>query len=293
MSSHLQHHRIDLQASGSGLCYRLQVWQPPLPAPADGFPVLWVLDGAGYHGLAVDMVRNRGVIGGEITPAVVVSVCHPEADIAVWMARRFDDFTPTQPAPGQGRAGLQHGGLDRFLDMLRDDALPAVAARCMLNRAAMALFGHSMGGLAVLYALCTRPAMFASWLAISPAIHWNQRELLQHEAGFAQSLRAGGIAPRVYIGVGALEQAPRTSLPPGSTASLAAVNAAIADERHVDDAAELAARLRALPGPPGYRVQHACLAGESHMSVPFAALAAALDLAFGPAPDRPTTAVAA
>jgi predicted alpha/beta superfamily hydrolase len=282
-STAVQSHVIDLTASGSALRYRLHVWQPPVPPPAGGFPVLWVLDGSGYHGLAVDMVRNRGVIGGEIEPAVVVSVGYPEDDIAVWMARRFDDFTPTDPPPGRGRPGLKHGGLDAYLDMIENDALPAVAARCAIDHQRMAIFGHSMGGLAVLYALFTRPAMLKSWLAISPAIHWNARELLSHESGFADALRAGGIAPRLYIGVGELEQAPRTTLPAGSHASVADINAAIAAERYVDDAAELAARLQALPGPPGYRVVHACLSGETHMSVPFAALGAALDLALGPA----------
>jgi predicted alpha/beta superfamily hydrolase len=279
-----QSHVIDLAASGSGLQYRLQVWQPPVPAPSGGFPVLVVLDGQGYHGLAVDMVRNRGVIGGEIESAVVVSVGYPELDIASWMVRRFDDFTPTDPPSGRGRAGMKHGGLDPFLDMLEDDALPAVATRCSIDRSRMAIFGHSMGGLAVLYALFTRPTMFASWLAISPAIHWNQRELLRHESGFVDALRAGGIAPRLYVGVGELEQAPRKALPPGSTVSLADVNAAIAAERYVDDAAELATRMQALHGPHGYRVVHACPAGESHMSVPFVTLGAALDLAFGPSP---------
>jgi len=56
----------------------------------------------------------------------------------------------------------------------------------------------------------------------------------------------------------------------------------------VDEAAELAARLRALPGAAGYAVQWLCPPQQTHLSVPFALFGRALDLAFGPDENLPS-----
>ena len=52
--------------------------------------------------------------------------------------------------------------------------------------------------------------------------------------------------------------------------------------RMVDNAAELAMRLQALSGAPGYIVRWFCPSDEDHMTVPFAAFRPALGLAFPP-----------
>lgn len=270
--------------AGNGSDYRLNIWCPPSPPPAAGHPVLWVLDGSGYMGLATDMVRNRGVLGQEIAPAVIVAVTYPSDDMAVWMSRRMRDFTATEPRR-PGVPGIPPidpkacGGLEGFLDMIDHDALPIVASRFPVDRQRMAIVGHSLGGLAVLHTLFTRPTMFQSFLAVSPSIWWDDKEVLRHEAAFSDRVRSGDVAPRVFIGVGGLEQTPPNSVPAGQPATLEAIVAHTRASRMIDNAAVLAARLRALPGIAGYAVRYACPAGETHLSVPFAVFGQALDLA--------------
>jgi predicted alpha/beta superfamily hydrolase len=237
--------------------------------------------------MAVDMVRVIGVIGGEVEPALVVAVTYPTDDINVCLTRRALDLTPTvEDSPEmkiESRADYTSGGLDGFLDMLAQEALPSVAARVPLDRARMALFGHSLGGLAALYTLLTRPTMFQTFVAFSPSIWWDHRVILSHESAFADQVRAGTVAPRVLIAVGGTEQSRVDSiLPPSVSVSMDKLNEVMEKARMVDNAAELAARLQALPGAAGYAVKYLCPEGETHVTLPSVVYAKALALAFPP-----------
>ena len=55
----------------------------------------------------------------------------------------------------------------------------------------------------------------------------------------------------------------------------------------VDNAPELAARLSALKGAPGYEVESKVFAGQSHMSVPWEALNTMLNFALGKGSQQP------
>ena len=71
-----------------------------------------------------------------------------------------------------------------------------------------------------------------------------------------------------------------TSLPTSTHGGdLAEINRRIGSLRMVGNAADLAARLQAIGGGQGYDVRYLCYVGETHMSVPFMAMRAALDLA--------------
>ena len=57
--------------------------------------------------------------------------------------------------------------------------------------------------------------------------------------------------------------------------------------RLVDNASELATRLSALTGPPGYKVESKLFAGQLHMSVPWEALNTMLYFAPGKGSQQP------
>lgn len=283
---------VDFVAKATGRDYRIMITPPPGAPPEGGWPVLWVLDGSGYHGMATDLVRNIGSIGGEIAPALVVAVTYPTDDMGVCLTRRTLDYTPTRDASGEMEivAGqlADSGDLGRFLGMLADEALPAVAERFPIDRAAMALVGHSFGGLAALHALFTRPEMFQTYIALCPSIWWDNCAVLANEAAFAARVRSGEIAPRVFIAMGGLEQTPVEAIQPELiTAELAKIHEVGRKARMVDNAAELYERLNAIPGGPGYAVRYVCVPGETHMTTPPIVYPAALAMAFPAAVPMP------
>jgi predicted alpha/beta superfamily hydrolase len=278
---------VEIVSKVNGRDYRLMMTAPETPPPPGGYPVLWALDGSGYHGMAVDMLRVIGVIGGECEPALVVAVTYPTDDINVCLTRRGLDLTPTSAVTGdmdiEHRENYVSGGLDGFLDMLAQEALPAVEQRYSVDATRMALFGHSLGGLAALYTLFTRPTMFQTFVAFSPSIWWDERVVLSREAAFSGRVAAGEVVPRVMIAMGSTEQTPPdVILPPSVKVTVEELRASVVKARMVDNAAELAARLHALPGARGYTVKYLCPEGETHVTLPSVVYARALILAFPP-----------
>jgi hypothetical protein len=72
-------------ASDHGSVYRIQMYQPPVPAPAEGFPILYVLDGNAMFATAAQAValqmRRPQVTG--VPPGLVVGI---GPSTAYWMA---------------------------------------------------------------------------------------------------------------------------------------------------------------------------------------------------------------
>jgi len=267
-------HRIDLVSAVNGRAYRLRVAEPLTPPPAGGWPVLLVLDGDAYFGLMTDAMRNRGCLGHEIDPPLVVAIGYPDDDPQAWHVRRQLDYTPEDPPAGTLAPG-PFGGLDGFLDTIETHILPLLAQRFVIDRDAVALFGHSLGGLAVLYGLCTRPRLARSWLAVSPAL-WCAPAALASAERMLPS-RLGAARPRVHIAVGGLEEEPPRWRPPGSVLTLDAAARQVAFARIRGRAQAFAHALRR---HASLTVRYDDLPGETHVSVPYAALRMAFDLAF-------------
>jgi hypothetical protein len=118
------------------------------------------------------------------------------------------------------------GGADLFLDLIEQKIKPRAEALTTVDPNRRTLWGHSYGGLLTLYAAFTRPNSFQRFVAASPSLWWNYGAILERESTFVTS--AHPQAMRLDLMAGELEQRPRsnvsamrTSLPPGSTRSLA------------------------------------------------------------------------
>jgi len=251
-----------------GSRYRLLISVPEGPAPARGFPSLVLVDGHALFPVAATAARlqaQRPEATG-VGPAVLIGIGYPDGR-PFDAERRQRDLLPLP------------GGADRFLDMIVDEVLPAVAQVAPLDPARRALAGHSYGGLFVLHALFTRPGLFDALVAGSPSIWWQDRAILASEETF----RRGGSASagRLLITVGSHEQAPTLAVPPQRAERLA-------QARMRDNAAEMADRLAA-----SGRV--ACdfneFPGENHVSVIPSMLSRAIAFALaGTAQDKATAA---
>jgi predicted alpha/beta superfamily hydrolase len=275
--------------SKDGLEYRIVISQPDGPPPPGGFPVVYVVDGNAWSGIAAEIARLDEL---EVGPAVVVGIGYP-TDALLDNARRAYDLTPPGPAPAEA-AGLKTGGADVFLQFIEGTVKPAVGVACKVDPARQALFGHSLGGLFVVHTLLTRPGAFTSYIAASPAIWWSDGIALKPETAFEAHIdRHSKI--RVLLTAGEYERdldpageaklrriaAANPQLLKGKTvdAVIAGIRADMKKSRMIENASGLAERLAS----HGVQAQFVMFAGEDHNSEAVAALNRAIPFAVKPA----------
>jgi uncharacterized protein len=268
--------------SGEGLV-QIAVSKPEgLPEEAAGIPVLFVLDGDVAFAAAAELARVRS-FGGGLPPVYVVGIGYG-ADFAEFAKLRTGDLTPPTSAAGTSALGGvatligdQSGGADAFLAFLIDVLVPEIGARYpQTNPQARHLFGHSLGGLFVSYALMTRPSAFSSFIASSPSLWWDGFAALSHLPALKEAVARDAQNPRVLVAVGGKEQDVPTEVPASLPMALADVQAMVAASRMVDAAREFAEAIR----DAGLdRVEHVVFDGEDHGSVVPAAISRALSFA--------------
>jgi pimeloyl-ACP methyl ester carboxylesterase len=140
--------------------------------------------------------------------------------------------------------------------------------------------GHSLGGLAVLRILFTRPAMFRTFVASSPSIWWSDQAILAGEQAFREKVEAGEVSPRLLIDVGGREQTPDSgALRHFKTMAEAQASADFCGM--VENARALGQRLGSLKSGHGYVAETVVFTDEGHVSVLPAAISRGLQFALG------------
>jgi len=297
--------RIDFTSNVNGISYTLFVALPLAPPPKAGYPVVYVLDGEDNFGSATDAARGDVdvVVVGILYPIddadfiaktlntpkrASGDVSLPEIEQAISIRRTFDLTPPPSEASiGAEKAiikaekiprsrDIKTGGVDAFLKVIETEIKPKIHALVKVDAGDEALYGHSLGGLAVLRALFTEPTAFRTFIAASPSIWWDDKVVLKGEADFTKKVLVGAVAPRVLITVGGLEQHTPAVLLPGMGLKQEEVDARVKKHRMVDNAVELGQRLSALKGAPGYEVNTVVFADETHDSVEQAAVSRAV-----------------
>jgi predicted alpha/beta superfamily hydrolase len=276
--------KFDLASKIAGRTYRIFVYQPMIPAPPEGYPVVTVTDGNMNFLLAAVMA---GMFAFQAQPAMVVGVGYPTDAPFDMMRLRVRDLTPETPmeniriSPGLPEPTPEnYGGGELFRRFLVEELRPAIAARWSVNPDDQTLYGYSLGGLFTLNALFDDPGAFNAYVAASPSIWWNGRAALDKEAAFARRVEAGEVAPRVLVTVGEYEQDPPKVPPPGMSPE--EVRDLVTEARMVENALELGARLAHLKGADGYDARFHCFEAEDHLSAMAASIGRAVDFALRP-----------
>jgi predicted alpha/beta superfamily hydrolase len=252
-------HMWDMTSAG-GEIYRIFVSVPKTEMPADGYPVLYVLDGNAMFAAFAEARRIQEYY--DVGKAIVVGVGYPTDD--AYDTRRLYDYTPPllDPPPLNLRrlAKYKSGGRDKFLDFLTGKLRTEIGSRYKINLERQSLFGHSLGGLLALHALYTRPQAFYSIVAASPSLEWNEQGVLVEEREFAARLTSGkvGKTSRLMVVVGGR------------------------DRDDEPDVAEAFANRMALLSGYGLRTRFRRYDDEGHMSVPVRAVPDTLRFVFDP-----------
>lgn len=185
-----EHWQIDSEYTN--YLYDIKVSIPTSAPPKEGFPIYYVLDGNWYFQLARDVVKLQSQNAPKtlIAPSIVVGIGHSgKEDVA--RKRRFLDFTPEAeayiyPKRLNGKDIGKHGGAEQFLAFLEKELMPRVQKRYQINLQKQALFGHSLSGLFVIWALFKKSNLFSCYLSISPSAWWNEYELYKEAENFVR-----------------------------------------------------------------------------------------------------------
>ena len=244
--------QYDFVSQLNGRPYRLMIWAPADAGPNKAYPVVYLLDGNEYFAAAA-------TDSWHYENAIIVGLSYITDSVNEGRERRTFELTPTADPIG---AKSPSGGGDAFVRVLLEEIKPFVETRYRVEPGRRGLFGVSLGGLTVLNVLFHHPEAFDAYIAGSPAIWWKDRDVLKGEQAFSDRVRAGELKLKVLITSAGNEQY-RGQDP--------ALLAQAAKNRMIDNAAELAERLRGLR-PQAVPVVFTIFPDESHGSGSYAAL---------------------
>lgn len=200
-----RHDRFDVTADGLGR-YTIDVSLPRGYDAGARYPVVVVLDGnLLFDVVQVSLHGGFANTGGMLPPMIIVGVGYPadEGFASFYGRRNFDFHGPwamTDPLgqrlhavfdmlkKAEGKPGLEirAGGYERFLGFLRDELLPALAARYPIDmQARNTLIGDSSGGHFVLRALYDPRSPFRRYICISPGFGSAEGAIQKAEAEYA------------------------------------------------------------------------------------------------------------
>jgi predicted alpha/beta superfamily hydrolase len=193
-------------------------------------------------------------------PVVIVGIGYPSEEE---VRNRTFDMTPpsTDPAtlPSIPEGWGPVGGAAQFLRFLEEDVRPSVEKMVPIDTKRQALFGHSLGGLFVLYVLFTHPDSFDTYIAGSPSIWWGNRVILTELTRFKGQLKRSTAEHTLLITVGGLED----RINPEELRLIQRINPERANV--IGNAKAVATELRSLSGT-GLQVEYVVFPDETHNS---------------------------
>jgi uncharacterized protein len=225
--------------------------------PVGVYPVLYVLDGEAPGPFAyVAGLVGFLASGYQLPPMVVVGI--PNTDRTRDLTtphdgpRWYKDILIDPDSVLHPNSARNTGGADAFLRFLTEELTPEIERRYR-TAPFRVLLGHSLGGLFVTRALLTRPESFHAYVASSPSLSWNDREIVRD-------------ARRALA-----------TLPDASRFFYMAVGDR--DANLLTPSAELASVLE-MHAPPGLRWWYRVNPGETHQSNPVPTYAQGLSTLF-------------
>lgn len=204
--------QFQIKSKNTGHDYLIQIYKPPVAPPQQGYPVLYILDGNATFTTAANIAQSIGAGSAKLglDPLMIVAVGYPQQKTFDVQKRAYD-YTPKPSAEFQAQGKYKYGGADKFINFLNDELKPEIAKQFPVNSQQQSLYGHSFGGLLVLYHFFQKPDAFQRYFAASPSLWFDQGMLFQ-KLDHWQSQKQSN-SPMLLTTVGTHEQGgPRTQL---------------------------------------------------------------------------------
>ena len=166
--------RLTFPGPDGGTPYEIGILTPKGPAPEDGFPVIFALDGQAV----LELLTDDALAALPTLPVIVTLGYDTERRFAG--DERTRDYTPPSGdgAPVVDPRGRAGGGAGAFLALIRTEIVPRVERVAPIDMQRSALWGHSYGGLFVLWAAGEPTSPFSQYVAASPSLWWDNGSLL-------------------------------------------------------------------------------------------------------------------
>jgi predicted alpha/beta superfamily hydrolase len=182
--------------------YIIQVGLPIGYSPTKkSYPVLYVLDGDKSFGMTKE-ITDWLIWSNEIREIIVVAITYGKGTDEWWQkrARDYSHGNDTTLAKGWFR---ETGGADNFLKFVRNELFPTINKNYKTNQDSTAIMGLSFGGTLVTYALFTQPNLFKNYILISPALAWNDNDILKIEKEYFMNNKE--LNKTVYVAYGSMD----------------------------------------------------------------------------------------
>jgi predicted alpha/beta superfamily hydrolase len=185
----------------NGRSYEIMVGPAYKSDPGQRHATVYVLDGYWDFPL-VQSMRGALQYDQALPDVIVVGIGYSglTGDAPQIDGLRAHDYTPTvneKARPGSG-------GGPEFLRFLRDELIPFVEARYPSDPEHRVLAGASFGGLFTLYAMLEQPELFSGYIAMTPAVLWDDGWLSGREREFRNGHPA--LPVRLWLSVGGDEE---------------------------------------------------------------------------------------
>ena len=140
------------------------------------YPVMYMTDGDAH------MAHTSGSIDflarqGRMSELILVGI--PNTD-------RTRDLSPSKPS-NTGATGAPQfptaGGADKFLQFIETELIPEINKRYRVTPYKI-LAGHSLGGMFAVHTMVTKPDLFNSYIAVSPALQWDNQLVVKRAEEF-------------------------------------------------------------------------------------------------------------
>ncbi|WP_144731754.1 alpha/beta hydrolase [Acinetobacter oleivorans] len=204
--------QFQIKSKNTSHDYLIQIYKPPVAPPQHGYPVLYILDGHATFPSAANIAQSIGAGSAKLglDPLMIVAVGYPQQKTFDVQKRAYD-YTPKPSAEFQAQGKYKYGGADKFINFLNDELKPEIAKQFPVNSQQQSLYGHSFGGLLVLYHFFQKPDAFQRYFAASPSL-WFDQSMLFQQLNHWQSQKQSN-SPMLLTTVGTHEQdGPRTQL---------------------------------------------------------------------------------
>ncbi len=141
------------------------------------YPVVYFCDGF-YDFALLSMIYADQIFDQTIRECFLVGFSYKGKDLD-YGKLRTNDYTPTRIQQYVGT-----GGGPKFLEVVEKEFIPFMEKNYRVDSSFRALGGSSLGGLFVLYTMFTRTDLFNAYIAVSPAVLWDQGWLINTEGQF-------------------------------------------------------------------------------------------------------------